>query len=118
MAYNEHLADRIRHRLHEHKVSYNELKMMGGLCFMVDDKMCVGIVKEDLMARIGPEIYEEVLLEDGIRPMEFTRRPMVGYIFASPESIDREDDLDKWVNRCLEFNPRAKSSKKKKKASN
>jgi len=114
MAYNEHLADRIRNRLKEQKATYAEKKMMGGLCFMVDDKMCVGIIKEDLMARISPEGFEETLSEEGARQMDFTGRPMKGYVFVSPEGVDRDEDLERWVDRCLDFNPLAKSSKKKK----
>ena len=60
-----------------------EKKMMGGLTFMVDEKMCVGIVKDDLMARIAPEEYEFALKKPGSRPMDFTGRPMPGFIFVS-----------------------------------
>ncbi len=81
---------------------------------MVDDKMCVGIIKEDLMARINPEGFEETLSEEGARQMDFTGRPMKGYVFVSPEGVDRDEDLERWVDRCLDFNPLAKSSKKKK----
>ena len=115
MAYNEYLADRIRNVLNERKASYEEKKMMGGLCFMVDDKMCVGIVKDELMARIGPEKYETALQKNGCKPMDFTGRPMKGYVFVEPDAIDMEDDLAYWVQLCLDFNPLAKSSKKKKK---
>ena len=58
MAYSELLADRIRNYLDQKKVSFIAKKMMGGLCFMVDDKMCVGVHTDHLMARIGPEAYE------------------------------------------------------------
>lgn len=112
MAYNEFLADRIRERFQSRKIRYEEKKMMGGLTFMVDGKMCVGIVKEDFMARINPEEHHEAIKELGARTMDFTKRPMAGYVFVSPEGVDREDDLDKWVDRCLAFNPLAKSSKK------
>lgn len=113
MAYNEFLADRIRRRLAEQKVPYVEKKMMGGLCFMVDDKMCVGIVKEDLMARIGEDLQKENEQKEGCRPMDFTGRPLKGYVFVSPEGVDAQEDLEYWVDLCLQFNPLAKSSKKK-----
>ena len=87
--------------------------MMGGLCYMIDDKMCLGIVKDDLMARVGPDAYEELKQKEGAREMDFTKRPMKGYIFVAPEGIDFEEDLELWVDRCLEFNPLAKSSKKR-----
>lgn len=86
---------------------------MGGLTFMVDDKMCVGIVKENLMARIDPEFYEEAMTIDGCGPMDFTNRPMKGFVFISPEGVDMEEDLEFWVDKALEYNPKAKSSKKK-----
>lgn len=114
MSYSELLADRIRRNLQEKKTSFEEKKMMGGLCFMVDDKMCVGIVKGNLMARIDPEIHEEALSKKGCRVMDFTGKPMKGFVFVDPEAVDMDNDLDYWIGLCLDFNPRAKSSKKKK----
>ena len=114
MAYDNYLAERIANSLKSRKTGYEEKKMMGGLCFMVDDKMCIGIVKDMLMARIHPDVYESSLEKPGVRPMDFTGKPMVGYIFVEPSVLDRDEDLDYWVNLCLEFNPLAKSSKKKK----
>ena len=82
---------------------------------MIDDKMCVGIVKDELMARIGPDKYEEALEKEGCKEMNFTGRPMKGYVFIEPEAMDMDKDLEYWVQLCLDFNPLAKSSKKKKK---
>ena len=81
---------------------------------MVDDKMCVGIVKDVLMARIDPDIHEEALTKKGCRDMDFTGKPMKGFVFVDPEAVDLDSDLDYWIGLCLDFNPRAKSSKKKK----
>ena len=114
MAYNEHLADRIRRIFSESHVSFEEKKMMGGLCFMVDDKMCVGVNKEDLMARIDPEAYEEALGKKGSREMDFTGRPMTGSVFVEPTGTDIDNDLEYWIKLAVEYNPKAKSSKKKK----
>ena len=80
---------------------------------MVDDKMCVGIVKNNFMARIDPEIYEQAMSKRGCREMDFTGRTMKGFVFVEPEGIDMDEDLDYWVQLCLDFNPKAKSSKKK-----
>ena len=113
MAYNEHLADKLRQALKERKVNYSEKKMMGGLTFMVDEKMCLGIVKEDLMARIGPHVFEEFLTFPGARVMDFTKRPMKGYAFVSAEGWDDESEFDRWIDQSLIFNKEAKSSKKK-----
>lgn len=116
MAYDEHLADRVRSYFTEKKISSQEKEMMGGLCFMVDNKMCVGVHNDRLMARIGPGVYDQALAKTGCRPMDFTGRPMKGFVFVGQEGIDLEDDLAYWLQLCLDFNPQAKSSKKKRKA--
>ena len=112
MAYDEKLANRVREALSEQK-SVVEKKMMGGLTFMVNGKMCVGILREDLMARIDPEVYETALQKTGCREMNFTGRPMKGFIFISPEGTSTRKDLDYWMDLALDFNSRAKASKKK-----
>jgi len=114
MAYDEYLAERIKLILKEKNISFEERKMMGGIAFMVNDKMCVGITNNDLMARIDPEIYEESTTKKGCRPMDFTGRPMKGWVFIEPEAIDLDDDLNYWIRLALEYNPKAKSSKKRK----
>lgn len=114
MAYNEFLADRIRRIFNEKRTPFEEKKMMGGLCFLVDGKMCAGVVEDMLMGRIDHTIYEEALTRKGCRKMDFTGRPMKGYVFVEPEGIDTDRDLENWVQLCLDFNPRAKASKKKK----
>ena len=115
MAYNEFLADRISQILTDKSVNFFEKKMFGGLCFMIDDKMCLGIVKDEVMARIGPEKYEQSLLKNGCSEMNFTGRPMKGYVFITPNGFDLDDDLTAWLQLCIDFNPIAKKSKKKKK---
>ncbi len=114
MAYDELLADRIKQVLKDKKAPFEERKMFGGLCYMVDDKMCVGIVNNKLMARVDPDEYEGLLALKGAGPMDFTKRPMKGFIYVSQEGIDMDEDLEKWVQLCLDYNPKAKSSKKKK----
>lgn len=114
MAYDELFADRIRKQLAEKKAGFYEKKMFGGLCFMVDDKMCLGIIKNKLMVRIDPEDQEQFLAEENVRQMDFTHRPMNGFLYVEPEGTDLDEDLEKWVDRCLSFNPKANSSKKKK----
>ena len=113
MAFNEHLADKLREELRERKVSFIEKKMMGGLCIMVDDKMCVGVIKEDLMARVGPHEYEKFLSRPNARVMDFTKRPMKGYLYLDAEGWDDNSELSLWLDQCLVFNKEAKSSKKK-----
>jgi len=114
MAFDEHLADRIRNALKSKHILFEEKKMMGGLCFMVNDKMCVGIVKENLMARIGEDAYEQALKMKGCKPMDFTGRPLKGFVYVAPDGIDMDDELDMWIQMCLDYNPKAKSGKRKK----
>ena len=113
MAYSEFLADRIRQVFKEKKVHFEEKKMMGGLCFLVDSKMCAGVVAESLMARIGPEMHASTLGKSGCREMDFTGRAMKGYVFVDPEGIDKDLELAEWLQMCLDFNPAAKASKKR-----
>ena len=120
MAYDELLADRIKYAFKEKNVAFEIKKMMGGLCFLVDDKMCVGthIDKKRgmplLMCRIGEDKMQQVIGQRGSLPMDFTGRPMKGYVFVTPEGTDLEEDLEYWIQLALDFNPLAKSSKKKK----
>ena len=82
---------------------------------MVDDKMCVGVHTDQIMARIDPLREEEALLRPGAKQMDFTGRPMKGFVFVDQVGFDLDQDLEQWVEMCLEFNPRARSSKKRKK---
>lgn len=109
MSYNESLAARVRQFLKSKRVQ--EKKMMGGLTFMVNGKMCVGILKDELMARIDSDVYEAALERPGCRPMDFTGKPMKGFVFIGPEGT--RDELKDWVDLALDFNARAKASKRK-----
>jgi hypothetical protein len=119
MAYDEFLADRIRQVLNEKKTSFDEKKMMGGLCFMVDNKMCIGVDIDKktgiprIMVRIGKDEYEQALLKKGCSEFNFTGRVMKGFVFVSNQGIDMQEDLEYWVQLCLNYNPLAKSSKRK-----
>lgn len=113
MAHNEQLAARVRDGFTKRGVAFEEKRMMGGLCFLVDRKMCVGVEKDRLMTRIDPAMYEKCLGHKGCVPMDFTGRPMRGFVFISPEGYTSERGLASWLDLALEFNPRAKSSKKR-----
>jgi len=112
MAYDEFLAERIERFYEEKRVPFLAKKMFGGICYLVDDKMCTGVMKQNLMVRIDPSRNEELLRKPGALPMDFTGKSMKGFILVSPEDIDMDEDLDFWINLALEFNPVAKSSKK------
>ena len=116
MAYDQALAERITDFFTAKKARFHSKAMMGGLCFMVDDKMCVGVVGDRLMARLDPADEATMLKRPGCRPMDFTGRPMKGYVFVDAEGMDAEADLRFWLQRALDFNPKAKASAKKKKA--
>lgn len=109
MAYNEYLADRVRQRMSSLDLVF-EKKMMGGLIFMVNDKMCIGLDidkktnQDRLMVRVGKLAYEDLMGQKGSRLMDFTGKPMRGFLFINPDGFDAEEDLDFWVDKALEFN--------------
>jgi TfoX/Sxy family transcriptional regulator of competence genes len=112
MAYNENLVNRIRESLVK-TANVIEKNMFGGVCFMVDGKMCLGVVKDEMMCRINPKMDEIVLEKTGCRRMDFTGKPMKGYVFISEEGMKSKKEFDYWVDLCLAFNKEAKASKKK-----
>src|SRR5690606_11288214 len=113
MAYDEKLASRIRKRL-SGLPDVEEKKMMGGLTFMVNGKMCVGIFKNEMMCRIDRAIEQTLLAKKGCRSMELAGRPMKGYVLVEQSAMKTAEAFDYWINCCLDFNKFAKSSKKKK----
>ena len=115
MGYDENLADRVRERIAVSHKNIEEKKMFGGLCFMVNNKMCVGVEKERLMLRIDPVKYEEVMQKEGCTPMDFTGKPMKGFVFVDTDVLRTKKQLDYWVSLALEYNKIAKASKKKNK---
>lgn len=116
MAYSEQLAERIREKLVSLELTdIEEKKMMGGLTFMVNGKMCVGIIKDELMCRIDPAIHDTMVEKTGCRTMDFTHRPMMGYVLIDETGMRTQKDFDFWIGLSLDFNDKAKASKKKKK---
>jgi TfoX/Sxy family transcriptional regulator of competence genes len=115
MAFDEGLAERIRSALDgEHGVT--EKKLFGGVAFLLRGKMFVGIVKNDLMVRVGPAAYEAALKRPFSRPMDFTGKPMAGYVFVAPRGTTEDDVLEAWVRQGLKFVSTALPAKKKKPA--
>ncbi|MCI0350110.1 MAG: TfoX/Sxy family protein [Acidobacteriales bacterium] len=112
MAFDERLAQRVRELLRQGGVAIEKKRMMGGLCFMVNGKMCVGIEKDRLMARIDADAYEAALGRRGCIPMDFTGRPMRGFVFVTPEGTKSRTDLQSWIDLALEFNLRALASRR------
>jgi TfoX/Sxy family transcriptional regulator of competence genes len=113
MAYNEKLAARVRELIAATESNIIEKAMFGGLCFMVNDKMCVGVERERLMVRLDPLRYDEVMEMEGCMPMDFTGKIMKGYVFVALDALDTKKKLSFWVSLALEYNKIAKASKKK-----
>lgn len=89
-----------------------EKRMFGGLCFMVNGKMCIGVEKDRLMVRLDPSRYDEVMEKDGCRPMDFTGKVMKGFVFVDIRVLNTKRKLEYWINLALEYNKIAKPSKK------
>jgi TfoX/Sxy family transcriptional regulator of competence genes len=111
MAYNEALADRIRGIVGEGP-GVSERKMFGGIAFMLNGNMFCGITRDDLMARVGPDRFEEALKRPGARPADMGGRPMKGMAFVGPEGYSTDEQLRGWVEQTLE-NARSLPAKKK-----
>jgi len=114
MPYSEQLANRIRERFAELE-NVEEKEMMGGLTFMYNGKMCVGIIKDELMCRIDPELHNEAIEKRGCRTMDFTKLPMKGYVMIDETGMKSKTEFDYWIDLSLAYNSKAKASKKKKK---
>lgn len=118
MAYDPYQLERISWILKSKKVPFSSKSMMGGQVLLVDDKMLLGLDQDKntrenrLMVRIGEESWEEALAKPGCRLMDFTGRPMKGFVYVYPEGFDLDDQLESWINLALAYNPKAKKSKK------
>lgn len=102
MAYDEGLAERVRGILDD-RDDVSEKKMFGGIAFMVRGHMCVGIVKDDLMVRVGPEAHEHLIRQPHARPMDFTGRPMKGFLYVASPGLGADVDLERWVGHGLQY---------------
>lgn len=114
MPYNEELANRIRTAL---KGTENllEKKMFGGIAFMVNDKMCIGVDKEDIMLRCEPNETDELLKKPGARIFDLSGgRPMKGWLLVGPAGISTPLDFDWWLRKAMEGNKKAQPAKRKK----
>lgn len=114
MAYDEKLVERLREAL-AHLPKVEEKKMFRGVTFMVNKKMCVCVSGEDLMCRFDPVMHETVSEKNGFRTMIMKGREFKGFGYVSQDAIKSKKDFDFWINLCLEFNSKAKASKKVKK---
>lgn len=115
MAYDEKMVDKIREIISLTQTDIEEKKMFGGLCFMVNGKMFMGVRVERLMVRLDPDLYEQVLEKEGCHPMNFTGRSIRGFVYVDIEAVSTKKKLEYWIGLALAYNERAKPSPKKKK---
>jgi len=102
MAYDEGLAERIRSNL-AGRSDVTELKMFGGIAFMVADHMALGVNGDDLMVRVAPDAHDDALARPHVRPMDFTGRPIRGWVYVGPAGTARDADLVGWVEAGAAF---------------
>jgi TfoX/Sxy family transcriptional regulator of competence genes len=113
LPYDETLAGRVRRLLRDRK-TIREKRMFGGLAFMLGDKMCCGVLKEDFVARIGAAAYESALDGPHVRPMDFTGRPLKGYVYVGPKATRNDRGLQAWVDRAVAFTSTLTANKPRK----
>jgi TfoX/Sxy family transcriptional regulator of competence genes len=115
MPHNLKLADRIREYLAGFpKLKIEEKKMFSGVAFMVNGKMCVNVSGDNLMCRFDPELQEDVAEKNGYEPMIMKGKELTGYCYVQPIGFQSKKDFEYWMNLCLNYNEKAKASKKKK----
>lgn len=102
MPFSHALADRIRRLLGQGR-GIAEKKMFGGLCFLLDDKMLVGIMGSSLIARLGPDEAAKALQESDVREFDATGRPMKGWVVVEPDGLETDRQLQSWLERAIRF---------------
>jgi TfoX/Sxy family transcriptional regulator of competence genes len=102
MAYDEGLAQRIRERV-EAMPSLSEMKAFGGLSFLVNGNMAVGVIKNELMVRVGPEKFDDAVASPHARPFDMTGKPLKGWILVAPQGYAEDQDLDRWIEQGVAF---------------
>lgn len=113
MAYSTELADRVRERLSmENNIEIEEKKMFSGLSFLVNGKMCINISHDNLMCRYDPELEDEVSEKKGFLPMIMKGKQLKGYCYVESSGFQKPDNFEYWIKICLDYNPKAKVSKK------
>ena len=115
MAYDEKLADRVREMIGNTGKKFEEKKMFGGICFMVNDKMCAGVNKDRLMLRLDPNMVEQVVEMEGCTQMEMAGKAMKGFVLVEAAALSTKTKLKYWIGLALDYNPAAKASKKRNK---
>ena len=102
MAFDETLAARIRQNLARNKNVENK-KMFGGIGFLLNGNMLVGVWKDSLIARVGSDEYEHAVLEPHVKEFDITGKPMKGWVLVEPEGVEEDEQLNEWIQRALKF---------------
>ena len=102
MAYSKSLVERIRHIVSRQR-GITEKKMFGGVCFLLNGNLLVGVWRDSLIARVGKDAYEAALEEEHVREFDITGRPMKGWVMVEPDGIDSEHQLAQWIEQAAEF---------------
>src|SRR5436189_2499302 len=102
MAFDESLAARIRRRLARRK-NVEEKKMFGGVGFLLNGNMLVGVWKDSLIVRLGPDEGDEALKEPHVKAFDITGRPMKGWVLVEPDGIENDEQLSAWIQRAVKF---------------
>ena len=115
MAYDTQLANKIRELLSDKReIKVEEKQLFGGLAFMVNGKMCINVSGDNLMCRFDPALQDVISEMPGFQPMIMKEKEMNGYCYVNPSGFKSNKELMYWINLCLDHNPKARSSKKKK----
>lgn len=112
MPYDENLAERIS-KILKGKRGLVQKKMFGGIAYMLKDKMFVGIAKNELMVRVLDEKYDEYLKKPNVRLMDFTGRPLRGFLYIDPPGFKTDKQLAKWIDVGIEYAMKSPQKKKK-----
>ena len=102
MPVDDNLANRVR-KILEKTEGLSEKKMFGGLCFLINGNMALGLVNEDLMIRVKPDSYEKMLSQPHVRKMDFTGKALKGFLYIATKGTESDKDLRKWVLKGVEF---------------
>jgi hypothetical protein len=102
MAYDSELSARLEVALKNQPVV--QKKMFGGVAFLLNGNMLVGVHGNNLIARVGPVNYEACLLRPHTKPFDMTGRPMSGWVEVMPEGLENDHTVSEWTSLCLEYN--------------
>jgi hypothetical protein len=102
MAYDEGLAQRIRELVGD-LPGLSEMKAFGGLSFLLNGNMAVGVIKDELMVRVGPDIFDQAVASPHARPFDMTGKPMKGWILVDPQGLGEDADLARWIEQGIAF---------------